>query len=1357
MTPSWLDQTRLTPPGQPAVAPPPDSNSWEATAHGLPPDIPDSGYNAIREKFFYQNVAPQVLSKGMSLSSAKDAFMSSTERQKADFPRTMLVAAEAGKAATEPISAMSPVQGSHAIQQSINQRAEEARIEAAKQGIWTPPYQLAGQALGMAPYFAEGLMGPEAAGEELALKSLPNAGRLITEEGRIVLSKEATHALEVYNKSLIKKATTSSAVGLIQGSYDAAVAPEGQKGQAFVQGAATGAALTAGIEGVGGLWSYLRAGHGLEEDSARAVERVAKGVGDSRDEGLATRAVLTTADLDKSVEGFVTEQKKAKVRQGVPEDVGVETPPADKPAGSVYTPSGRIRIQMTGADGKNYWLGGAVGLKAEEFEKIGARVVEHLKAGGSVQGIHGDPELVNSTLNKLVELNPDAFSVSNPLRTLGDVKAPETVPASAESLAAEARASISPDRRFAVNPTDIPTYDNFVQLPNGEVMNRATGQVHSNLQEASSPTPLQYKDTPLSRRYVGESDLTPEGVDAMTVEYPGQEKPAIFYRDNPTKATIFHENLHGHFGALNMHGIVQDVMDDSMADQIFHAGFAPVAKDLYGEDPYIWREEVYAHGADAIRTANEEKINSFAEADDGKDHYLNWMAEKTNQLLDHIASKDDSLHKRAAERRLSSVLTRSTNSLADIQTTFSQASETLDFAHGQYALKTQNKATLYASREEALQALEAQGEPLNSPELIPTDRLLDGTPRYARSVKPMSSGERPNSTDPADPTLNSGNEGRQARGGLQLASRFFRPFNDWVATVSQKNSWPELWDAFHPLDGAQVAFNNTVRPYFEELKATLGTLPESRQKDFMKVFAHPEDDFIKQELHWTSADQAMLDRVQTNVFDPLKSEFGTALGLEDYVRSRFLIPKDNFMMKRLARGSIDPNEENLAKLAAKYLEFGAFDKHVTPAIDAAEEVIKEQMPGSKGGAAYQGRHRDLRAGSLYPLLQRHIDYLRGQPDYTQEIVKGAMEGAVELINKGLSKLGFEKQISRIDEDPLGKYTLFMYAGALAMKPATIVRDGLQLMLTTYPVAGKYTFRGLEKAFGMATKGEREKLWSIPQKYGALIERSDLKSLYDGSVAGDEVGSTSHKLMANAEKMANWGMKSIQLTHNGNRLAAFWGHSEQVLDALDTFRATGDQSRFTRDSGLWFMSPSMREDFLREIPTLSKESHADFSYRAAKELTELSQWNFKRGANPGLYEYQLGRLFGQYGTWPLNYIEYGRRLATSGDGRSAGEAITRLALAHGAILAAGQSMGVDTGRWVFTGPMAYEGGPLFNAVTSASSVAEPGQTGRDARHDVVGLIPGLDRAVEAKDLFEDITSGAEHSWLKILGFHAAREN
>lgn len=1443
MTPFGPSQEQAVIGGQQLTAPAATTqplNTWQEHIKDMPlHTMTDAAYDGMREHFFYDKLAPAILQSGQSLENMKQSFMSQTPRpDRMEMPRLMTTMTSAGQALTAPISGMNQHDPqAQAIQHYIDAQAEEAASEATRQGYHAAPYQLLGQGLGMAPYFAEGLMGPEAVGEAAALRGIPNAGRVLTEEGKEVLSKEAVDALSRYNRSIITKAEKSASVGLVQGAYDAASAPEGQKGSAALRGAAIGTSFAAGIEGVGSMWSFLRANHNLSEDTAKAVDSVAKTGGDARERVLTNNAVLGSVDLEKSVGGYVAATKQAAAKQGVPGDVSLDIVTGQADKAKVFTPSGRIRIEMQGADGKPYHLGGAVGLKAEDLDKINSRIVEHLNAGGSLQAMHGDPTLINQTLLNLEKMNPEAFKLENPLR--GEVRNPITVPAQEEppaEQAATARASIHDDKigyvfqyedgtyphngqdgktligtptddihntriykdedeiydvnekltkpghftrsvdgqliqqkinvvpaqlkqrlAFAVDSPDIPEYDKFHQLPNGEVVNSETGELIDfqdwlKMDPAYGKT-IYYKDTPLYHRIVGNSPRIPDNASAAEIEYPGEEDhPTLAFRPNPSRADIFHENLHGHFGALHLHGNVMRIMGDSTSDQIFRSGFSPVAADNYGYNPYIWREEVYVHGADAIRTGNHEKIAAFAEADTDKETWLGWMNEKTQRLQNAAATKEDSLHKRALERKLNAVSTRATNTLEDIRNAFSQDQREIEFAHGQYKLTDGKSGVLYSSREEMLAALEANHEPLNSPELVPMDRLPEGVPRYSRSIPPMKAGDRANITDPPEPM-------KQARGGLQLFSNFFRPFNDWMATVAQKNDWPELYKAFEPMDRAQVAYNNLIRPHFETLQRTMGKYSQARQKDFMQWFKDPDSQLLQDELRFTPKELDDLHTVTDKVLAPLARDLN--LSLQDYVK--YTLPKvaaqngdvmqafpkpTDFMQAKLKAHALDPKEDNFVKLVAKYMEFGGWDKHVRPVVDMAEKTIQEDVNGDR---SFSSNWQDKRAGNLYPLLQRHIDYMRGQPDFTQQIIKGAMEGAVDMINQGLEKvngqLGTKMHIEELSEDPLSKYTKFLYAGTLAMKPSTIVRDGLQILLTSYPVLGKYMFTGLRKAFGAFNKDQAEELWSIPQKYGALIERNDLRSLYDGAATEGVPGKTDR-----LEKIADWGMKSIQLTHNSNRLAAFWGHSEQVLDALDTYRASGDKPRFLRDSGMWFMSPSMQEKFASEAATLTKGQLNDYSYRAAKELVELTQWNFKRGANPGLYEYQLGRLLGQYGTWPLNYIEYARRLATAGDGLAVRNALTRLTLAHGAVLAAGQGVGIDTSKWVFTGPMAWEGGPWMQAIQSAPTALTTGQAGSDARENVLGVIPGVDRALTTKHLFQSVSTGDKDFWIKLLGFH-----
>jgi hypothetical protein len=110
------------------------------------------------------------------------------------------------------------------------------------------------------------------------------------------------------------------------------------------------------------------------------------------------------------------------------------------------------------------------------------------------------------------------------------------------------------------------------------------------------------------------------------------------------------------------------------------------------------------------------------------------------------------------------------------------------------------------------------------------------------------------------------------------------------------------------------------------------------------------------------------------------------------------------------------------------------------------------------------------------------------------------------------------------------------------------------------------------------------------------------------------------------------------------------------------------------------------------------------------------------------KFAVGRIFGMYGTWPLNYIEYLRRLGGAlkdPDYRGeASKALGRAMVSGSAVVSAGAAVGVDVGQWVFTAPGAWgAGGPLQALLNAPDAVLNwQSERGTEARRDIARLLP-----------------------------------
>jgi hypothetical protein len=860
--------------------------------------------------------------------------------------------------------------------------------------------------------------------------------------------------------------------------------------------------------------------------------------------------------------------------------------------------------------------------------------------------------------------------------------------------------------------------------------------------------------------------MLPQGTVAGTFAPPGQ-KPTIYYR-NPNPTNMFHESLHGAVGFFDLAAELDQLVRSHPTGGLMEAAFDPKLKELYGT---TWPEEAYVYAASAIRTNNSRVLQPFIDADSSRAEVLRWVADNTDTLLGRIAERADSPYRSVAERRLREVLRRSTGEIDLIaRDTTKVVGDELGMQGGDYVVTNRaGVSSVFDNRDGLVNHLEEHYEqPLSAPQLVDESLLPEGLPRPQVEFDAHSLGRAPIYTgppEPLEPTAFAAEEppiqgprtetGR-VRGGVQALSAYIRPGYAWLDSVARKNDWPELYDKFKAIDNAQVELNNFTRPYRVLLNDIFSGVKQSRQSDLYRwLEASTEDkDKVAEALHINDAEVGKLNRLREEFFNPLFEQFGIHPNtwIDNYaprLRDAKLDPdavkptgkmtpeEVDFFAKHVRTGELDPYDTNLSRVAQAYLRLGAREKFLGEPLKQAAELVNLKTPNG-----------EFATGTLHPILQRWVESVRGIPDYTGKVIDGAMQVATESMNDvidGLNKKLPEnlqiEQITSAPRDIIGKWILMTYAGQLGLRPMVPVRDFLTTFITGYPIlGGKYLAIGAKKAFEQGA-------YETAQEAGALLEPNFMRALYNTGEQG--VGNT-------LSKVAEATLKPAQWSNNVSRLVSFWGHNERALDAMEAFSEAGgeDVKKLVRDSALTFVDESLQKSFIKEISGAKPNEFEGIAKRIAKELTEVEHWNYRTGANPGIYKYTLGRLFGQYGTWPLNYIEYARRIVANGDKVETFKAFTRLVIAHGAILSAAQHMGIDSAQWVFTQPAAYGGGPLMQAVINIPGTVDfESYKGAEARHNVIHpffptMIPG---GVAMQRFHKALTSNDPDLYKILLGF------
>lgn len=877
-----------------------------------------------------------------------------------------------------------------------------------------------------------------------------------------------------------------------------------------------------------------------------------------------------------------------------------------------------------------------------------------------------------------------------------------------------------------------------------------------------APSSLGFQERPRADRLVTPFELDNPLASASAFTPGVGKKPTLTFLDKfLAPKHIYHENLHGDLSYTGLSNIVEnlvrDPLWDPMGQQLFQA-FAPNVRAMYGRGGSIG-EETFVYLAQAIRLEQKgEKylLDAFIDADGSREEVFEYANSLASKLLREVESKRPSVNKSDLQRKLKD-LTRRTGGLKDLGRDAEAVGEMVDMEGGRFTITKGEETHFFATRPEAEAFIEKNfREPLNAPELVDSTYLPEGLPRYAAEM-PTNGRRPPKTADPLPHEL-SGRPTIEGKG--YTLSHMFRPFYPWLDDVTKKNNRPDLYSAFDKLrstslemEKAYTASLKEVEKAFKQAGVSPASMPYKKRVDLATYMRTPTEQKaeVAAQLNMTSRDVKVAENLR-QVYDWGYGDTGVKAPYEhDYVMRFTPDTIDTDVMKRsgkFTQGDIDfianhvRSEEfdfadrDIVSNMATYFRLGYKWKFMKDSLKEAAKLVDEQ--NEKG---------EFVTGSLRPLLRRHLDYLRGVPDYTQRMVNGALEHAQELFNAGVEKVnrvlpeGMQLEKSEMPaQDILGKYILFSYAGGLGLRPMTFIRDAMQLLTTTIGVLGpRYTFTGMERAF------RNPEAWAIADKYGWLMKDNPLHNLYSGGY---------EKLSPNrGTELAETVLKPLKWSNNSNRLIAGWGHYEKAIDAIRQHAHTNPQ-KMAKEIGLHYLDEGLQKKFIEEIAGAGPEAWDDIAKRITKHMVDFSQWDYRRGASPGIYKYALGRLFGQYGTWPLNYIEFLRHVASRGDAADKAKTLSQLALSHYAILYAGESAGVDTGTWVGLEPAAYSGGPLLQGVqalpSSLSTESIQGQESRRTLRRLVlpGPIPG---GLAAERVFKAVTSDDPDLFKILLGF------
>ncbi len=482
----------------------------------------------------------------------------------------------------------------------------------------------------------------------------------------------------------------------------------------------------------------------------------------------------------------------------------------------------------------------------------------------------------------------------------------------------------------------------------------------------------------------------------------------------------------------------------------------------------------------------------------------------------------------------------------------------------------------------------------------------------------------------------------------------------------QKTVGPHIQAAADALEGIYTDFYTKLGYSPDDVAKTLGNFPQIRQSG-------------KTYKVWT--------RGRAGLPKPMVDLAGAA---------------DNGWAGALETGAVNLDERdlNFHTIARRMMRASANAKHLRPVWDDVDHALK---------VFSSARGSSTEVSNYFQYFDRYRREALHQPD---ELAK-----SLHNFTAGTWKRLFGQTLPD-DEvvDLVSTMTSFNYYANMAFQVGMVGRNYLQTLQTTFPAIGaKHT----GSAIRWALKWRKDPhLQEEMMQYGVIARDAyveplrDVQRLIAESNATSGLGSAPAKIMDALDSGVRW----YQSADNFNRVVAWRAQYTKAKEAADDFLAkkitwsdfiekSGAESRVEGwDTGLGI---NVKE-------ALTEQGNADLAASLlAQDFATASQFLYTRGNVPFAMQSTLGRLFGQYGTWPAYYIEFMANSLRRGSPRAKAEFLGRWTAANAAVFyGVGNLFGADMARWTFLAPTSYTGGPVAQFAQQAMAAYNQQVTGED---------------------------------------------
>lgn len=529
---------------------------------------------------------------------------------------------------------------------------------------------------------------------------------------------------------------------------------------------------------------------------------------------------------------------------------------------------------------------------------------------------------------------------------------------------------------------------------------------------------------------------------------------------------------------------------------------------------------------------------------------------------------------------------------------------------------------------------------------------------------------------------------------LRVLNSTFRKDGKWIKFNRRKTvqQYMNLLNG-NPEEAAEFARRTKMTAFeMEELPAKLKQLTgENQRGGLFHAFDISYDDYVN--VYLPQVRKHYLDRVKDGIQpDGEIAKFLDAT-FDGHAPSEL---KEFYRYQRVSDVISTAMLDDPLEALTKYIQVGYRKRILAPTWERVMKEFQAKKPTADPNlsAVFQNYMDDLmgvrsaREKQLFAMTVKVGEAVKKVP---------ILRSIDEVLTK---KLGVDTTVSK---DFIDYIRGVSYLSAMGMRFWLAVRNTFQPWVTTAPRIGNHwvaqALRNVVRDDGTLVQNLRNAGVLRPQM--ALPSAS---SIFDGT-----------SLMSRASRfLLKWYGSSDDL----NRAVTYEAMRLRFNDAVKRYtKKIISEDDFYEMSGLNVFDDFSREQakgFIRE----GKWSTAvDF---LGKKLNDETQFIYRAGGRPDLFRGTTGRLFGQFGTWPIYYVENIRRALRQGSMASKMAFVATWTTNSFLLYEGFKNLGVNANNFLIWTPMQFTGGPLFHTGVSATQLIGSHYRARQARAEVLGI-------------------------------------